>query len=332
MAANDAPPRFAFARTRVPSSDGDDDRRLTAGRNDADRCHRERHEHQDVGQRAEQADREDRPAVVGQCGAQPGAVAQRRRREDERTRHLRAPVVGDRRLGQCGDRVRVPEGVGSDRHPGEQREDDRRARRRTLAAEGERDHGADDERGADERDRPGPLAENHDREQHRQRRAGATGQGVDHRQVALGIAALQRREVGRVQAAAAGHERDARGADRLVADQQLQRGRGRVESSRRHSPASHTNGSPPRACLAKKFHAAWAIAAAAMRRRAVGLRGRFLSGAGRTGPQGFSPVRCGTPERPGAARSRASPPSLSLAIDVARAERNPRRNHVLAPP
>jgi hypothetical protein len=39
------------------------------------------------------------------------------------------------------------------------------------------------------------------------------------------------------------------------------------------SPASQTNGRPPRACLAKKFHDAWAIAAAAMRARAAGLRG-----------------------------------------------------------
>src|SRR6478735_10843138 len=38
-----------------------------------------------------------------------------------------------------------------------------------------------------------------------------------------------------------------------------------------HSPASHTKGRPPRACLAKKFHDAWAIAAEAMRARAVGL-------------------------------------------------------------
>src|SRR5215208_8341897 len=38
-----------------------------------------------------------------------------------------------------------------------------------------------------------------------------------------------------------------------------------------HPPASQTKGRPPRACLAKKFHDAWAIAAAAMRATAVGL-------------------------------------------------------------
>src|SRR3954454_20723359 len=38
-----------------------------------------------------------------------------------------------------------------------------------------------------------------------------------------------------------------------------------------HTPASQTKGRPPRACLAKKFHDAWAIAAEAMRARAVGL-------------------------------------------------------------
>src|ERR671935_1999363 len=53
-----------------------------------------------------------------------------------------------------------------------------------------------------------------------------------------------------------------------------------------HSPASHTNGSPPRACLAKKFHEAWAAAAAAMRANAVGLTG-LLSGARRTWPSGL---------------------------------------------
>ena len=107
--------RLALAEHAGAQQRDDDDRRLAARGHDGHGRERERDEHEDVGQRAERADGEDRAAVVGQGGAQPLAVAQRRHGEDERARDLRAPVVGDRRLREVLDRVRVPERVGRDR-------------------------------------------------------------------------------------------------------------------------------------------------------------------------------------------------------------------------
>ena len=121
--------------TRVPSSETMTIDASRPGRHDGDGRERQRDEHEDVGQRAERADGEDRAAVVGQGGAQPLAVAQRGHGEDERARHLRAPVVGDRRLREVLDRVRVPERVRRDRRPGQQREGDRA---RATASRGRR--------------------------------------------------------------------------------------------------------------------------------------------------------------------------------------------------
>src|ERR671930_899743 len=93
------PCRVALAQQAGSQQRGDDDRRLAARRDDADRREGQRDEHEDVGEGAEEADGEDRAAVVGERGPQARGIPQRGRRGGEPARELRAPVIGDRGLG-----------------------------------------------------------------------------------------------------------------------------------------------------------------------------------------------------------------------------------------
>jgi hypothetical protein len=108
-----------------------------------------------------------------------------------------------------------------------------------VAGEGERHDGDDDDRGADQGQRAGPLAEDEHRRQHREGGPGAARQRVDHGEVARVVAALERREVRRVQAAAADHEADARRGDALAADHELDRGGQGVERRRADAGQPH---------------------------------------------------------------------------------------------
>ena len=194
------PPPVALAEHRRPQQRADEDARLARGRDRADRGASEREQDQHVGERAQHADAR-RPAEVL---PRPLAPPQDPGREHERDGQVRAPVVDDRRQLGRPDRVLVPQRVGRDRHAGEDREQHRLAR--AVLPPHEREHRRDDDQRAGQRERARPLAEEGDRGRAGEQRAGAAGQRVDDREVAGRVAALQEREVERVQQAAPDHQ------------------------------------------------------------------------------------------------------------------------------
>src|SRR6478672_6876628 len=90
----EAPPLVALAEHARPEQRGDHDRRLAPGRDDADRRERQRHEHEDVGQRAERGEPGDLQRLAPPRRAQRLAVAQRPRREHRELEQRGQPEIG----------------------------------------------------------------------------------------------------------------------------------------------------------------------------------------------------------------------------------------------
>src|SRR5215218_9127618 len=167
---------------------------LPGGRHVADGCPGERVEDQDVGEGTEEANTERLPLRALPATAHGLRAVQHPGAQQQRVREAQAPEVDDRREVLVADGLLVPERIGGDRDAGQQGERDPRFLCATWAS-GEREDGAYDQRRSGQRQRTRSFAEEGDRDDRGQQRAGAARERIDEREVAVAVTPLQQHEV-----------------------------------------------------------------------------------------------------------------------------------------
>src|SRR5215207_1180367 len=209
-----APRRVSLGEQSCSHGGPDEDGDLPRGGHVADRGEDERHEDQDVGERAEDG-YPDYLRLVG-TPQDTGLLSAGHRDRGEQQRHDedRGPALQEGWDQERADRLLVPDGVRRDEHSGQKTVDDAGPQACTKVPRFARQYedAGRDQSYPDEDEERRPLTERHDGRRGREQRPGAAGQRIDDREIPHRVSPLQQNKVPEMQNTAPEHEKELHGS------------------------------------------------------------------------------------------------------------------------
>src|SRR5918994_5937597 len=199
-----------------PDENGD----LPRGGHVADRGKDEGHEHQYVGERAEDGHPEDLGLVGAPQGTSLFPAGHRDRGQQQRHDEDRGPALQEGWDQKRADRLLVPYGVRRDKHAGQKAVDDAGPQACTQAPRFARQHedAGRDQTYPDKDKYRRPLTEQNDGRRCRKQRPRAASQWIDERKVPHRVSTLQEKEISEMQNAASEHKEELHGSKMGRAD------------------------------------------------------------------------------------------------------------------